>query len=193
MSRVVRWWRSWALRLRKDHAACTAGRIVAGADRRCPGGGRPRTAHPPSGLVAWVLQTANVLIDRTVLDNVCLGGFSRGLGRGEAAEEARRRLAEVGLGDRADDPVRLLSGGEVQRVAIARALASGRPVLLADEPTGQLDARTTDSVLSVLLRRDDGRAVVVVTHDPEVARRCDRVLTLHNGVLHTDPPVVAAS
>lgn len=151
------------------------------------------TAHPPSGLVAWVLQTANVLIDRTVLDNVCLGGFSRGLGRGEAAEEARRRLAEVGLGDRADDPVRLLSGGEVQRVAIARALASGRPVLLADEPTGQLDARTTDSVLSVLLRRDDGRAVVVVTHDPEVARRCDRVLTLHNGVLHTDPPVVAAS
>lgn len=79
--------------------------------------------------------------------------------------------------------MRVLSGGEVQRVVIARALASGRPVLLADEPTGQLDAATTDTVLSVLFDRSHGRSVVVVTHDPAVASRCDRVYHLRNGVL----------
>src|SRR5690606_3454326 len=131
-------------------------------------------------------QTVNVLADRPVVDNVCLGAYSRGVGREEALRRARQQLAAVGLGDRGDDPVRVLSGGEVQRVVIARALASGRPVLLADEPTGQLDAATTDTVLSVLLDRDHGRSVVVVTHDLEVAGRCDRVLRLRDGVLDPD-------
>ena len=139
--------------------------------------------HPPAGRVAWVLQTVNVLADRTVLDNVCLGAYSRNLGRAGAVVEAGRWLDVVGLGGRGGDPVRVLSGGEVQRVVIARALASGRPVLLADEPTGQLDAATTDTVLSVLFDRSHGRSVVVVTHDPAVASRCDRVYHLRNGVL----------
>ena len=143
-------------------------------------------AYPPAAQVAWVLQTVNVLADRPVVDNVCLGAYSRGVGREEALRRARQQLAAVGLGDRGDDPVRVLSGGEVQRVVIARALASGRPVLLADEPTGQLDAATTDTVLSVLLDRDHGRSVVVVTHDLEVAGRCDRVLRLRDGVLDPD-------
>jgi ABC-type lipoprotein export system ATPase subunit len=144
------------------------------------------SAHPPSAQVAWVLQTVNVLSDRTVSDNVCLGGFSRGLSRSDAVSEAQRWLERVGLADRAEEPVRVLSGGEIQRVVIARALVSGRPLLLADEPTGQLDAATTDSVLSVLLDRSHGRSVIVVTHDPEVARRCDRALRLHDGVLHPE-------
>lgn len=144
-------------------------------------------AHPPADWVAWVLQTVNVLADRTVADNACLGAFSRGLTRGEATAEAKRWLDAVGLGDRAGDPVRVLSGGEVQRVVIARALASARPVLLADEPTGQLDAATTGSVLSALLDRSHRRTVVVVTHDPEVASRCDRVLRLRGGTLRAEP------
>jgi putative ABC transport system ATP-binding protein/lipoprotein-releasing system ATP-binding protein len=144
------------------------------------------TAHTPTAYGTWVLQTVNVLADRTVLDNVCLGGFASGLTRDRAVAEAQRQLASVGLADRADEPVRVLSGGEVQRVVIARSLVSGRPLLLADEPTGQLDAATTESVLSVLLDRNHGRSVVVVTHDMEVARRCDRALRLRDGALHPD-------
>lgn len=148
-------------------------------------------ARQPAGQVAWVLQTVNVLADRSVLDNVALGGFSAGLRRAEATGQAREWLATVGLADRADDPVRVLSGGEVQRVVIARALASRRPLVLADEPTGQLDAATTDTVLATLFDGSHGRSVVVVTHDPEVAGRCDRVLRLRNGTLHPADAVPA--
>lgn len=133
--------------------------------------------------VAWVPQTVNVLADRTVADNVCLGSFQAGMDRRRAMVAATRWLRLVGLDERMHDPVRVLSGGEVQRVVIARALASRRPVLLADEPTGQLDATTTESVLKVLFDRTHSRGVVVVTHDPDVARRCDRVLMLRDGRL----------
>jgi len=138
---------------------------------------------PPFDQAAWVLQTVNVLADRTVLDNVCVGAFASGRDRSAAVAEALRWLDTVGLAGRGDDPVRALSGGEVQRVVIARALATGRPLLLADEPTGQLDAQTTESVLAALVDRSRGRTLLVATHDAEVARRCDRVLTIHNGQL----------
>lgn len=157
--------------------------VQSGDVRLVDGAGTP---HRTRDTVAWVLQTGNVLADRNVVDNVCLGGFQGGLDRRRAFGEARRWLALVGLGERAGAQVRVLSGGEVQRVVIARALASGRPLLLADEPTGQLDAATTESVLAVLLDRAHGRSVAVVTHDPQVAQRCDRVLRLHNGTLHPD-------
>lgn len=139
--------------------------------------------HRPFDCAAWVLQTVNVLADRTVADNVCLGSYAAGLGRVDALADARDWLAMVGLAERADDPVRVLSGGEVQRVVIARALATRRPLVLADEPTGQLDAATTDAVLTALIEPAHGRTLVIVTHDAEVARRCDRVLSLHNGIL----------
>lgn len=148
-------------------------------------------ASSPGDRVAWVLQTVNVLPDRTVVDNVALGGFSARLARADATGRARQWLDTVGLAERADDPVRVLSGGEIQRVVIARALASQRPLLLADEPTGQLDAATTETVLSVLFDRTHHRSVVVVTHDPEVAGRCDRVLRLRNGALHLESVVAA--
>jgi putative ABC transport system ATP-binding protein/lipoprotein-releasing system ATP-binding protein len=139
--------------------------------------------HQPFDQAAWVLQTVNVLADRTVLDNVCVGAYAQGRNRRAAAAEAQRLLDVVGLGGRGGDPVRVLSGGEVQRVVIARALATGRPLLLADEPTGQLDAQTTESVLTALIDGSRGRTLVVVTHDTAVARRCDRVLTIQNGAL----------
>lgn len=133
---------------------------------------------------AWVLQTTNVLPERTARDNVALAGLARGLPRAAACELADDALAEVGLGDRADAAARLLSGGELQRVVVARALASGRPFVLADEPTGQLDARTSGVVLDALLaaRATSGDVgLVVVTHDGAVAERCDRTVRIHLG------------
>jgi ABC-type lipoprotein export system ATPase subunit len=132
---------------------------------------------------AWVLQTVNVLPERSVLDNVAVGGLTRGLTRASARADAARRLDGVGLGGRLAEPVRVLSGGEVQRVVIARALASGRPFILADEPTGQLDRATSDVVLDALFTTAGGAAVVVVTHDPDVAARCDRVARIHDGMV----------
>ena len=153
-----------------------AGRVAL----RRPGG----EPSPPGPDVSWVLQTVNVLPDRTALENVSLGAHARGLGVDASLTEAGVRLDQVGLGERARTPARLLSGGEVQRVVIARALASHRPIVLADEPTGQLDRATTATVMDSLVRTAADRCVVVVTHDPEVAGRCRRVLRLQDGRLH---------
>lgn len=145
----------------------------------------------PAENVAWVLQTVNVLSDRSVLDNAALGAFGDGANLGSARERARESLDQVGLGPLVDRPIRTLSGGETQRVVIARALCSLRPFILADEPTGQLDRRTTDGVLESLLTDTHGKGVVIVTHDPTVASRCDRTLYLADGVLmdHVDETV----
>lgn len=140
------------------------------------------TAHVPRDVSTWVLQTVSLLPDRTVLDNARLGAYLDGADPAEARRRAMLRLTEMGLADRADEPARVLSGGEAQRVAIARALSSDRPVLFADEPTGQLDAATTDRVLDAMLSVSD-RTVVLVTHDEAAAERCDLVLRLKDGVL----------
>jgi len=133
---------------------------------------------------SWVLQTVSLLPDRTALDNVMIGAYSAGASRPDAAARSREALASVGLGGRENEPARILSGGEAQRVAIARALASQRPIILADEPTGQLDARTSSTVLEAMIGAHDQRTVVIVTHDLEVAERCDLVLELRDGVIH---------
>ena len=133
---------------------------------------------------SWVLQTVSLLPDRTALDNVTVGAFSDGASRPDAVARSRECLASVGLAGKEDEPARILSGGEAQRVAIARALASRRPIILADEPTGQLDARTSSTVLEAMIGSHGERTVVIVTHDPEVAERCDLVLELRDGVIH---------
>jgi len=140
--------------------------------------------RPLSDTASWVLQTVSLLPDRTALDNVAVGAYSDGAGRAEARRRATEGLAAVGLAGREGDPARILSGGEAQRVAIARALASHRPIILADEPTGQLDARTSATVLEAMIGAHGERTVVIVTHDPEVAERCDLVLELRDGVMH---------
>lgn len=138
--------------------------------------------HNPRDLATWVLQTVSLLPERTVEDNVRLGAYLDGLDHDAAHERAMSVLTDMRLETRADDVARLLSGGEAQRVAIARALASDRPVLFADEPTGQLDADTTAVVLDALLSSAH-RTVLLVTHDERAAQRCDRVLHLHDGRL----------
>ncbi len=130
---------------------------------------------------AWVLQTTNVLPERSALENVVVAALTQHGDRRRARAEAERRLESVGLADRAYDTARVLSGGELQRVVIARALASGRPFVLADEPTGQLDRSTSAMVLDALLRSSGDAGVVIVTHDPEVAARCDVMVRIDDG------------
>ncbi|AEE47052.1 ABC transporter ATP-binding protein [Cellulomonas fimi] len=134
-------------------------------------------------VTAWVLQTVNVLPERSALDNAAIAGLTRGMSHAAARKEAQVRLSDVGLGDRLDDAAKVLSGGELQRVVIARALMSARPFILADEPTGQLDRATSDIVLDALFHSAAGAAVVVVTHDRAVAERCNRVVRIHDGVV----------
>lgn len=145
--------------------------------------------HVPRDVSTWVLQTVSLLPDRTVLDNVALGAYLDGADVPTARRRARRRLAEVGLSGHTERPARVLSGGEGQRAAIARALASNRPVLFADEPTGQLDAATTEQVLDAMFAAAD-RTVILVTHDEAAASRCDFVLHLADGVLRSDAPTL---
>jgi putative ABC transport system ATP-binding protein/lipoprotein-releasing system ATP-binding protein len=133
---------------------------------------------------SWVLQTVSLLPDRTAADNVAIGAYSDGATRADARDRACEYLAAVGLAGHERDAARILSGGEAQRVAIARALASRRPIILADEPTGQLDARTSATVLDAMIGAHGERTVVIVTHDPEVATRCDVVLELRDGVIY---------
>lgn len=130
---------------------------------------------------SWVLQTVSLLPDRSAVDNVAVGAYSDGATRADARARALECLGAVGLAGREGDPARILSGGEAQRVAIARALASRRPIILADEPTGQLDAATSATVLDAMIGSHGARTVVVVTHDLEVAERCDLVLELRDG------------
>lgn len=139
---------------------------------------------PLSEAASWVLQTVSLLPDRDAADNVAIGAYSDGASPAEAEERAHTCLASVGLAGHEYNPARVLSGGEAQRVAIARALASQRPIILADEPTGQLDARTSATVLEAMIGAHRDRTVVIVTHDVEVAERCDIVLELRDGVIY---------
>jgi len=121
----------------------------------------------------------------TAVENIALPLLARGKPREEAMQQATTWLDRVGLGARAQNRSGELSGGEQQRVSIARALVAQPKVLLADEPTGDLDAATADRVFSLLqqLHRDHNLTSVIVTHNTEFARRCDRVLRLADGLL----------
>lgn len=105
-------------------------------------------------------------------------------------EDARELLRGVGLGERLDYLPRKLSGGQQQRVAIARALALGSPLVLADEPTGNLDTHAADEIFALMRRfnRERGTAFLIVTHDPRLARRCDRIIELVDGRIAGDRP-----
>ena len=139
--------------------------------------------RPVMDETSWVLQTVNVLTDRSVLDNVVIGAYADGASRQQGVARAQEALEAVGLADHANRPVRTLSGGENQRVVIARALVSRRMVVLADEPTGQLDQTTSATVVDALLRTAVDRVLIIVTHDPDVAARCARTYRLAAGHL----------
>jgi putative ABC transport system ATP-binding protein len=132
-----------------------------------------------------VFQFFQLLPTLTALENAMLPlDFSRSVPRRERRAVARRNLELVGLGDKAANLPSELSGGQQQRVAIARALAADPPLLIGDEPTGNLDTRTAAEMFDLLRRlNDEGSTVVYVTHDRELAARADRVVTIRDGVV----------
>ncbi len=143
-----------------------------------------RTTQRLSSL-GFVYQFHHLLPEFSALENVMMPRLIAGKPRGEAAARAGELLARVGLAARADHRPARLSGGEQQRVAIVRAVANAPHVLLADEPTGNLDPRTADGVFAELmgLVRNTGLAALVATHNPEIAARMDRTLVLKDGIL----------
>jgi putative ABC transport system ATP-binding protein len=138
--------------------------------------------------VSFVFQTFNLLPGLTALENVTFGAEIAG--REDADDIADTALTAVDLARRRHHFPHQLSGGEQQRVAIARALATGNPVLLADEPTGELDVGTGAGILGLLAEQvHQGRCVLVVTHNREIARMADRVVELAGGrIVHDGPP-----
>jgi lipoprotein-releasing system ATP-binding protein len=132
---------------------------------------------------AFVWQMNSLLPEFSAEENVLMPLLIQGLGHGEALERAREALDQVGLAGRSTHKPGELSGGEQQRVALARALVSEPSILLADEPTGNLDYRTADAVAGLLagLSRTRGFTTVIVTHNQAFAQTCDRVLQLEKG------------
>jgi len=139
------------------------------------------------GRIGFVFQTFNLLPRLTAVENVELPMLYRGVARNERRRRATELLAHMGLGDRASHRPGELSGGQRQRVAIARALANRPSLILADEPTGNLDTVTGDSILDLIdeLHRG-GQTIVLVTHDQHVAERVERVVRLRDGLVESD-------
>ncbi|MEL1265576.1 ABC transporter ATP-binding protein [Pseudoxanthomonas putridarboris] len=138
--------------------------------------------------IGFVFQGFNLLPRMSALENVAMPlGYAQ-VPVPERAARAQEALAAVGLAERAGHKPSELSGGQQQRVAIARALINKPPILLADEPTGALDSKTGEEILSLFKRlRDDDHTVILITHDPEVAAHADRILVMRDGELHEEP------
>ena len=135
--------------------------------------------------MGFVYQFHHLLPDFTALENVVIPQLVKGSARDQAEERAQSLLGTLGLASRVTHRPSKLSGGEQQRVAVARALANRPALVLADEPTGNLDESTADIVFAEFLRlvRDEGSAALVATHNERIAAKMDRVLRLHEGVL----------
>ncbi|NMM99766.1 MacB family efflux pump subunit [Bifidobacterium sp. DSM 109958] len=137
----------------------------------------------------WVFQTPTLLAHRSVRHNIDIALMGDGWDERSRGARVERMIRDMRLEGLADTDVNLLSGGQRQRVQIARALASEPPLVLADEPTGQLDHATTGVVLDAIrAAHRRGTTIVIVTHDPYVAARCERVVTLEDGRVSSDEP-----
>ena len=139
--------------------------------------------------LGFIFQGFNLLARTDAIKNVALPLFYAGVPLKERNAAALAQLAEVGLGDRAKHKPNELSGGQQQRVAIARALVNNPAVLLADEPTGNLDSKTSAEILTLFARLNAaGRTIIMVTHDEEVASHAKRVLRVLDGLVVSDAP-----
>ena len=141
--------------------------------------------------IGFVFQGYNLLARTSALENVEMPLIYRGVGSAERRRLALAALAKVGLGDRANHDPNELSGGQQQRVAIARAIVSKPELILADEPTGNLDSAMSRDIMNLLagLNRDEGITIVMVTHEPDMAEFARRVVRFHDGHIASDDRV----
>ena len=142
-------------------------------------------AHLRNRTIGFVFQSFNLLNFKTALENVALPLYYQGVSRKKRNAIALEYLDKVGLKDWADHLPNQLSGGQKQRVAIARALIAKPRIILADEPTGALDSRTSQEVIDLLreVSRSEGITMIIVTHAPEVAEQTDRIIQIRDGVI----------
>lgn len=136
--------------------------------------------------VGFVFQFHHLLPEFTAIENVMMPALIKDVSFSKAEERAKELLGEFGMSDRLNHRPSQLSGGEQQRVSMARALTNHPSVILADEPTGNLDEKNTESILSLLfkLRELENVSIVLITHEKEIATRCDTVYSLHKGTLN---------
>ncbi|WP_010178708.1 ABC transporter ATP-binding protein [Aquimarina agarilytica] len=145
--------------------------------------------------LGFIFQSFNLINYKNAIDNVSLPLYYQGVARKERSEKALHYLEKVGLADWATHLPNELSGGQKQRVAIARALASDPKVLLADEPTGALDTKTSYEVMELIQNiNDEGKTILIVTHEPDIAQMTKRIVDLKDGLIINDTyiePVIA--
>jgi putative ABC transport system ATP-binding protein len=140
--------------------------------------------------LGFIFQSFNLINYKSALDNVSLPLYYQGVKRKERTEKAMHYLEKVGLADWSEHTPNELSGGQKQRVAIARALASNPKVLLADEPTGALDSKTSYEVMELIQAiNDEGKTILVVTHEPDIAQMTKRIVHLKDGLVTDDSRV----
>ena len=144
-------------------------------------------AHTRNAKIGFVFQNFNLLPKLTAQANVALPLIYAGVSEEERMERAKKALEAVGLGDRLDHKPMEMSGGQRQRVAIARALINDPPVIMADEPTGNLDTKSSYEIMDIFKKMNEqGKTVIMVTHEPDIAAYCKRVLVMRDGKLVSD-------
>ncbi len=137
--------------------------------------------------IGFIFQGFNLIPSLTAQENVELPLIYRGVGKRERTKLAKAALDRVGLANRRDHKPSEMSGGQQQRVAIARAIAQAPPILLADEPTGNLDSASTREIMKIIKRLYlEGRTVIIITHDPGIAEQAKRVITISDGKIKSD-------
>ena len=151
---------------------------------------RAQLADLRNRTIGFVFQSFNLLKRMSILDNVALPLIYAGVSRKTARERARSQLEKVGLGELATRQPNQLSGGQQQRVAIARALVADPPLILADEPTGNLDTRTSSDIMALLteLNVERKQSIILVTHEPDIAAYSKRLVRLKDGLVIYDGP-----